>query len=90
MRVTNSTLGYVILTLVVLVMASAFAMAPGLTSADLWADHIGYMLGDHRSSWALGMVALSVQSAAWVAHRFRRTAYSPENSPAGLPSANNT
>ena len=44
MRVTNSTLDYAILTLAVLVMATAFAMAPGLTSADLLADHIGYML----------------------------------------------
>ena len=41
--VTNSTLNYVILTLAVLVMATAFAVAPGLTSADLLADHIGYM-----------------------------------------------
>ena len=44
MRVTNSTLDYVILTRAVLVMATAFAMALGLTSADLLADHIGYML----------------------------------------------
>ena len=44
MRVTNSTLDYVILALAVLVMATAFAMALGLTSADLLADPIGYML----------------------------------------------
>ena len=44
MRVTNSTLDYVILTLAVLVMATAFAMALGLTSTDLLADPIGYML----------------------------------------------
>ena len=54
MRVTNSTLDYVILTLAVLVMATAFAMAPGLTSADLLADHIGYMLRDYRFVMGIG------------------------------------
>ena len=44
MRVTNTTLNYGILTFAVLVMATAFAMAPGLTSADLLAEHIGYTL----------------------------------------------
>ena len=44
MQVTNSTLDYVILTIAVLVMATAFAMGLGLTSADLLADPIGYML----------------------------------------------
>ena len=44
MRVTNPAVNYVILTLAVLVMATAFAMALGLTSADLLADHIGYLL----------------------------------------------
>ena len=44
MQVTNTTVNYGILTFAVLVMATAFAMAPGLTSANLLAEHIGYML----------------------------------------------
>ena len=44
MQVTNTTVNYGILTFAVLVMATAFAMAPGLTSANLVAEHIGYML----------------------------------------------
>ena len=44
MRVTNTTLTDIILTLAVLLMATAFAMAPDLTNADLSAEHISYML----------------------------------------------
>ena len=44
MQATNTTINYAILAFAGLVMGAAFAMAPGLTDADILAEHIGYML----------------------------------------------
>ena len=44
MQPTYTTMNYVILLFALIVMATGFATAPPITSAEFLAEHIGYML----------------------------------------------